>query len=81
MRGSAKTLTDGRNRRRNRKRAAVKKGIVVALVLSMALSLVAGMASAGVAGSATIGVAVEEMKAVALGWSARMHIHDPWRES
>jgi hypothetical protein len=48
----------------------------VALALSVALSLVAGMAYAGVAGSATIGVAVEEMKAVALGWSAKKQILD-----
>ena len=54
----------------------MKKGIVVALALSVVLSLVAGMASAGVAGSATIGVAVEEMKAVALGWSAKKQILD-----
>ena len=76
MRGSAETLNDGRNRRRNRKGAAMKKGIVVALALSVVLSLLAGMASAGVAGSATIGVAVEEMKAVALGWSAKKQILD-----
>jgi sporulation protein YlmC with PRC-barrel domain len=76
MMGSAKTLTDGRHRRQNRKGAAMKKQIVVALALSMALSLVAGVASAGVAGSATIGVAVEEMKAVALGWSAKKQILD-----
>jgi sporulation protein YlmC with PRC-barrel domain len=76
MGSSAETLNDGRNRRRNRKGAAMKKGIVVALAFSVALSLVAGMASAGVAGSATIGVAVEEMKAVALGWSAKNQILD-----
>jgi sporulation protein YlmC with PRC-barrel domain len=76
MMGSAKMLTDGRHRRQNRKGAAMKKQIVVALALSMALSLVAGVASAGVAGSATIGVAVEEMKAVALGWSAKKQILD-----
>jgi hypothetical protein len=76
MESSAETLNDGRNGRRNRKEAAMKKGIVVAFALSMALSLVAGMASAGVAGSATIGVAVEEMKAVALGWSAKKRILD-----
>jgi PRC-barrel domain len=76
MESSAEMMNDGRNRRRNRKGAAMKKGIVVALALSMALSLVAGMASAGVAGSATIGVAVEEMKAVALGWSAKKQILD-----
>ena len=76
MESSAEMLNDGRNGRRNRKGAAMEKGIVVALALSMALSLVAGMASAGVAGSATIGVAVEEMKAVALGWSAKKQILD-----
>ena len=54
----------------------MKKGVVLALALSMALSLVAGMASAGVAGSATIGVAVEGMKAVALGWSAKKQVMD-----
>src|SRR6266850_5668884 len=76
LESSAEMLNDGRNRRRNRRGAAMKKGIVVALALSMALSLVAGMANAGVAGSATIGVAVEEMKAVALGWSAKKQILD-----
>jgi hypothetical protein len=45
-------------------------------VVSLALSLTAGMASAGVAGTAIIGVAVEEMKAVALGWSAKKQILD-----
>jgi hypothetical protein len=54
----------------------MKKGIVVALVVSMVLSLAAGIAGAGVAGSATIGVAVEEMKALALGWSAKKQIMD-----
>jgi PRC-barrel domain protein len=54
----------------------MKKGIVVALLVSMVLAFVAGTAGAGVAGSATIGVAVEEMKAVALGWSAKKQILD-----
>src|SRR5262245_45817817 len=54
----------------------MKKGIVVALLASMALALVAGTAGAGVAGSATIGVAVEETKAVALGWSAKKQLMD-----
>src|SRR5262245_31308031 len=76
MGSSAETLNNGWKRRWNRKGAAMKKGIVVALALSVALSLVAGMANAGVAGSATIGVAVEEMKAVALGWSAKKQILD-----
>ena len=70
--GSAEAL----NRGWARKGGAMKKGIGVALLASMALALVAGTAGAGVAGSATIGVAVEEMKAVALGWSAKNQILD-----
>jgi sporulation protein YlmC with PRC-barrel domain len=54
----------------------MKKAIVVTLVVSLALSLAAGMAVAGVAGTSTIGVAVEEMKAVAMGWSAKRQIMD-----
>jgi hypothetical protein len=54
----------------------MKKSIVVALVVILALSLTVGMAGAGVAGTATIGVAVEEMKTVALGWSAKKQILD-----
>lgn len=46
----------------------------MALVVSLVSSLAAGMAGAGVAGTATIGVVVEEMKAVALGWSAKKQI-------
>jgi PRC-barrel domain len=52
----------------------MKKGIIVTLLAGMALVLVAGMAMGQVAGSATIGVAVEELKAVALGWSAKKQI-------
>jgi PRC-barrel domain len=54
----------------------MKKGIVVALVVSLGLSLAAGMAGAGVVGSATLGVSVEELKAVALGWSAKKQVMD-----
>jgi sporulation protein YlmC with PRC-barrel domain len=54
----------------------MKKGIVVALLASMTLALIAAQAGAGVAGSAVIGVAVEEMKALALGWSAEKQILD-----
>jgi sporulation protein YlmC with PRC-barrel domain len=54
----------------------MKKSIVVVSVMSLALSLAVGMAGAGVAGTSTIGVAVEEMKAVALGWSAKKQILD-----
>jgi sporulation protein YlmC with PRC-barrel domain len=54
----------------------MKQGIVVALLASMTSALIAGTAGAGVAGSATIGVAVEEMKALALGWSAKKQILD-----
>jgi len=52
----------------------MKKGIIVALLAMMAWALGAGTASAGVAGSTTLGVAVEEMKALALGWSAKRQI-------
>jgi len=61
---------------KNRGAMKMKKAIVVTLVVSLALSLAAGMAVAGVAGTSTIGVAVEEMKAVALGWSAEKQILD-----
>ena len=54
----------------------MKKSIVVVSVMSLALSLAVGMAWAGVAGTSTLGVAVEEMKAVALGWSAKKQILD-----
>jgi hypothetical protein len=54
----------------------MKQTIVVTLAVSLAVSLAAGMAVAGVAGTSTIGVAVEEMKAVALGWSAKKQILD-----
>ena len=54
----------------------MKKSIVVVLVVSLALSLAVGIAGAGVAGTSTLGVAVEEMKAVALGWSAKKQILD-----
>ena len=54
----------------------MKKGIIVAFLSSMTLALIVGTAEAGVAGSATIGMAVEEMKAVALGWSAKKRILD-----
>ncbi len=50
------------------------KGMVAAVLASMAWTLAAGTAGAGVAGSTTIGVAVEEMKALALGWSAKKQI-------
>jgi sporulation protein YlmC with PRC-barrel domain len=70
--GSAAAL----NRGWDRKGGAMKKGIVVALVASVALALVVGAAVGGVVGSETIGVAVEEMKALALGWSAKKQILD-----
>jgi hypothetical protein len=60
----------------NRGAIHVKKTLVVTLVVSLALSVAAGMAVAGVAGTTTVGVAVEEMKAVALGWSAKRQILD-----
>ena len=54
----------------------MRQSIVVALVVSLALSLTASMTGAAVAGSSTIGVAVEEMKSLALGWSAEKQILD-----
>jgi PRC-barrel domain len=52
----------------------MQKGMVVAVLATMAWALVAGTAGAGVAGSTTLGVAVEEMQALALGWSAKKQI-------
>ena len=54
----------------------MKKGMVAALLASMAWALVAGTAGAGVAGSTTLGITVEEMKALALGWSAKKQVLD-----
>jgi hypothetical protein len=66
------------NRGWDRRRGVVKmrQSIVVALVVSLALSLTASIGGAAVAGSSTIGVAVEEMKSLALGWSAKKQILD-----
>jgi sporulation protein YlmC with PRC-barrel domain len=48
---------------------------VGALALSCAMLLAAGeYAVAQIAGSTTLGVSVEEIKAVAVGWSAKRHI-------
>jgi hypothetical protein len=52
----------------------MKKGMVVAILATLAWALGAGTAGAGVAGSTTLGVSVEEMKALALGWSAKKQI-------
>ena len=54
----------------------MKTGIAVALLVSMALTLVASIVMGGVAGSAVIGVAAEELRALALGWSAKKQILD-----
>lgn len=54
----------------------MRHGIVVTLLVSVVLACVVGTATAGVAGSSTIGVAVEELKTVALGWSAKKQILD-----
>jgi hypothetical protein len=70
--GSAVAL----NRGWHWKGGAMRKGIVVTLLASVILAFVAYPVAAGVAGSATIGVAVEELKAVALGWSAKKQILD-----
>ena len=54
----------------------MQKGLVVALLASTVLAFVAGPAAAGVAGTATIGGAIEELKAVALGWSVKKQVMD-----
>jgi hypothetical protein len=47
---------------------------MVAVALSFLVLVPGGYAAAQVAGSSTLGVAVEEMKAVALGWSVKKQI-------
>jgi hypothetical protein len=54
----------------------MRKGIIVAILASVVVAWGVVSAGAGVAGSSTIGVAVEELKAVALGWSAKKQILD-----
>jgi len=49
------------------------RGVAV-VVVGVVISAAAGSARAQVAGTATIGVSTEEMKLVALGWSARNKI-------
>ena len=55
------------------KSRAVTSGAAVAIVLAAAVLSGIGV-QAQVAGSTTIGVSVEEVKAVALGWSAKKKI-------
>jgi hypothetical protein len=47
---------------------------MAAVALSFLVLVPGGYAAAQVAGSTTVGVAVEEMKAVALGWSVKKQI-------
>jgi hypothetical protein len=47
---------------------------MAAVALSFLVLVPGGYAAAQVAGSSTLGVAVEEMKAVALGWSVKKQI-------
>jgi PRC-barrel domain len=47
---------------------------MAAVAVSFLVLVPGGYAAAQVAGSTTVGVAVEEMKAVALGWSVRRQI-------
>jgi hypothetical protein len=54
----------------------MNKRMLMGVVLSLGCFLAVSMAGAGVAGTSTIGVAVEELKAVALGWSAKKQIMD-----
>src|SRR5215510_3490543 len=57
-------------------RSSDEKGYRRGIGGGFGLSLAAGMAGAGVVGSATPGVSVEELKAVALGWSAKKQVLD-----
>jgi hypothetical protein len=52
----------------------LKMNRMAAVALSFLVLVPGGYAAAQVAGSSTLGVAVEEMKAVALGWSVKKQI-------
>jgi sporulation protein YlmC with PRC-barrel domain len=54
----------------------MQKGIIVAVLASVLVACGVVSAGAGVAGSSTLGVTVEEIKAVALGWSAKKQVLD-----
>ena len=54
----------------------MRKGVIVAVLASVVVACGVVTAGAGVAGTSTLGVAVEELKAVAVGWSAKKHVLD-----
>src|SRR5687767_8639890 len=53
-----------------------RDGRVVAVAWAAGILIWATSANAQVAGSSTIGVSKEEIKALALGWSAKRHLLD-----
>jgi sporulation protein YlmC with PRC-barrel domain len=55
-------------------RRAVLNGVAVLALAGLVVAGSAGRLGAQVAGSTTIGVSVEELKAVAIGWSAKKKI-------
>ena len=56
------------------KRRAVLNGVAVLALAGLVVTGSAGRLGAQVAGSTTLGVSVEELKAVAIGWSAKKKI-------
>ena len=55
-------------------RRAVLNGVAVLALAGLVVAGSAGRLGAQVAGSTTLGVSVEELKAVAIGWSAKKKI-------
>ncbi len=55
-------------------RRAVLNGVAVLALAGLVVTGSAGRLGAQVAGSTTLGVSVEELKAVAIGWSAKKKI-------
>ena len=55
-------------------RRAVLNGVAVLALAGLVVTGSAGRLEAQVAGSTTLGVSVEELKAVAIGWSAKKKI-------
>jgi hypothetical protein len=55
-------------------RRAVLNGVVTLALTGLVVAGSAGRLGAQVAGSTTLGVSVEELKAVAIGWSAKKKI-------
>jgi sporulation protein YlmC with PRC-barrel domain len=55
-------------------RRAVLNGVAILALVGLVVAGSAGRLGAQVAGSTTLGVSVEELKAVAIGWSAKKKI-------